>query len=122
LSLAWAHNGVLASNGRDCARAGKGDWISCDPVEGCSTKKLGERDPVGGNANEVERLPLEGEVLAGQETFRETMETNRSDYGVQTLLSLEGGNQLSAQESIRVEWVIQVIRTYRVSIIQITIQ
>jgi len=30
------------------------------------------------------------------------METNRSDYGVQTLLSLDGGNQLAARESIRV--------------------
>src|SRR5664279_530207 len=30
------------------------------------------------------------------------METNRSDYGVQTLLSLESSNQLAARESIRV--------------------
>jgi len=50
------------------------------------------------------------------------METNRSDYGLQTLLSLEGGNQLSAREGIRVEWVPQAIRTYRVSTMQFTIQ
>ena len=30
------------------------------------------------------------------------METNRSDYGVQTLLSFEGSNQLAARECIRV--------------------
>jgi hypothetical protein len=30
------------------------------------------------------------------------METNRSDYGVQTLLSFEGSNQLAARKIIRV--------------------
>ena len=65
------HNGQLASNGRDSVSAGIDSCIVPEfgSGDGRAAEKLGERGPVRGNAVEIERLPIECEVLARQQTF-----------------------------------------------------